>query len=344
MPNSLSIWQDAMTFPAMPDEEVPLVMQQCFTPDRMGVSLPAMVSLFQTLAFGLHLADDAFVARQTPMPLPSGDVARSLRERMKIEGFFQVKPKKEDWGGLPLDAMRDLVVRLVEAGIPPVFAFVFDEFWLAYAKLRHVIAVALADTHYWQLPDFWVWHVRADAGEAGWDIHRDLGVRSLRPDGDAGAISVWIPLTYVDSFTGCMMLVPKDRDPEFGSGLVLQSDLDLRDIRALHGHAGDVMVWSQALMHWGSRGSGFSEQPRISMSMGMQRSDHAPFNQPLLRADILPRIGLRLELIAKQLLQYEKAAGVAPSWAQFARVTLASKLSELTYDLPPEWRLPVYNH
>ena len=30
------------------------------------------------------------------------------------------------------------------------------------------------------------------------------------------------------------------------------------------------MMWSQAVLHWGSRGSPLSDLPRISMSMGVQ--------------------------------------------------------------------------
>ncbi len=135
------------------------------------------------------------------------------------------------------------------------------------------------------------------------------------------------------------MLVPKNQDEAYGSDMVSQTLFDVRDVRALFGDTGDVMVWSQALMHWGGRGSAFADRPRVSMSMGMQLCRLAPFNSPLLKPDVLPSIGLRLEMIAKQLLQYEQAGKVGSAWCHFARVLLASGLSGLTYDLPIEWRL-----
>lgn len=325
----------------------PPVMQQTLSACGTTISLPLLIDKLKRLTEGLHLTETPDVSRvslisRISLTTPADPRTRQrddLRSRMKIEGFIHMTPRPEDWRGIPLATMRKAVACLAAHGIPPVFAFVCDEFWLAYMKLQKIIAAALDSEEYFLLPDFWVWHVSASAGEAGWDIHRDAGPRALRLDGSTGALSVWIPLSPVDSFTGCMMVVPKNRDSDYGTDRVCQTAFEVRDIRSLEGNAGDIMIWSQALLHWGSRGSHLSTQPRISMSMGIQATDLSPLNLPLLRPDRIPGIGLRLEMIAKQLLQYEKATGLSGQWIHYARLIFASGFSGLLYDLPAEWRI-----
>ncbi|HVJ36524.1 MAG TPA: phytanoyl-CoA dioxygenase family protein [Stenotrophomonas sp.] len=256
---------------------------------------------------------------------------------MALEGYYAFRAHGR-WRGHPLQAMATVVARLAQAGIPPVFCFLADEFWISYARLQPLLKSALEGEDYWLLPDFWAWHVDPAAGEAGWSLHRDLGARSLTADGAAGALSVWIPLVPVDSFSGCIMLVPRNRDAGHAEGRVNAADFGGQDIRTLNADAGDVMIWSQSLLHWGSRGSLLCERPRISISMALQRRSLPAFNPPLLRPDVLPDPALRLELIAKQLLQYEATGKLAPVWAEVARRLLGSGLSGLEYDLPDAWK------
>ncbi|WP_174942231.1 phytanoyl-CoA dioxygenase family protein [Burkholderia lata] len=323
---------------SMSRENAPEITRPCLTDDGQRVRLDEVVALLLSFGPGLHVEDHAFVGRQRPIEVAQ-DIADAIHARVALEGFAQFTPGDDVRSTLPLAAMRDMVTSLVQAGIPPVFAFVCDEFWLTYWRLHRIIQAALGADTYQLMPDFWVWHVRANAGQAGWSMHRDAGARSLLPDGRAGALSLWIPLTPVDSSTGCVMLLPKHRDPDYGTDRVSQAEFDVRDIRALPGLAGDLMMWSQAVLHWGGRGSPLSDMPRISMSMGVQVDSLGPLNPPLLKSDVLPDAGLRLELIAKQILQYERFASIEPAWAHFARVLLASGLSGLVFDIPDAWRL-----
>lgn len=323
----------------MSRENAPEVTRPCFAADGQQVRLAEIVALLLSHGRGLHVEDHAFVAQQRQIDVDA-HVTDSIGARMTLEGFAQFTPADDVRRTFPLAALRDMVTSLVQAGIPPVFAFVCDEFWLTYWRLQKIVAAALGTADFMLMPDFWVWHVNARAGQAGWSMHRDAGAKSLLPDGRAGALSLWMPLTPVDSSTGCVMLLPKHRDPDHGTDRVSQAGFDVRDIRALPGAAGDLMMWSQFVLHWGSRGSTLSETPRISMSMGVQVAALGPLNPPLLKPDVLPTAGLRLEMIAKQILQYAQFAAVAPAWAHFARVLLASGLSGLVFDIPAEWRLP----
>lgn len=83
-----------------------------------------------------------------------------------------------------------------------------------------------------------------------------------------------------------------------------------------------------------------SDDVRRTLPLAAMRDMVTSLVPPLLKSDVLPDAGLRLELIAKQILQYERFASVEPAWAHFARVLLASGLSGLVFDIPVEWRLP----
>lgn len=317
---------------------LPRPFDQCLADDGRRLSLPALRAALLPYLGGLHVEDTTLAARTAPLRA-TPDELDAVRRHMALEGYYPFRARGR-WRGHPLQAMAAAVERLSRAGIPPVFAFLADEFWLLYARLQPLLQAALDDEEYWLLPDFWAWHVDPSAGEAGWAPHRDLGARSLTADGAAGVLSVWIPLVAVDSSTGCMMLLPRNRDPGHDQGRVEVSQVPLQDVRALHAEAGDVMIWSQSLLHWGSRGSPLAPRPRISVSMAVQRRSLAPFNPPLLRPDVLPDAGLRLEMIGKQLLQYARSGTLAAPWQELGRWLLGSGLSGLDFDLPTEWRLP----
>ena len=116
--------------------------------------------------------------------------------------------------GAPLRLVRRLeaaVRRLHERRCPPVFAFVYDEFWSVCAKLAPLLGSLL--THdYRQLPDFWVWYVDPQVEASGWRPHRDKGPGSLLPDGSPKSVTVWIPLTDATPLNGCIYVVPSHLD------------------------------------------------------------------------------------------------------------------------------------
>lgn len=217
------------------------------------------------------------------------------------EGYFQLPP--QDWQ-LPLDAMAALVGKLEQEQIPTPFAFIFDEFWALGVKLTNLLEPILGPG-FLRLPDFWVWHVDPAKDERGWRPHRDKGFGALRPDRSPKSMTAWLPLTDATTLNGCMYLLPADRDPTYGTAEDGQWRIDLPEIRALPAERGSILMWNQAILHWGSHGTTRETRPRISVAFEFQACDVPPYNQPLMNPQDFPSFAERLRLIAKQILQYQ---------------------------------------
>jgi hypothetical protein len=276
------------------------------------------VDFWRQRAPAFHVGDETFWRAVRRFPC-SNEEAAAIDSRMRREGYFRLR---HDFG-LDLAAMAGLVGGLVADGFPPVFAFVYDEFWALFRGLDPIYGNILG--HYGLLPDFWVWHVDASQGDAGWKPHRDKGRESLRADGTPLSLSTWIPLTDATPLNSCMYVVPADRDPTYGTEREKEWLFDLPSIRALPAAPGDVMMWTQALMHWGSRGSREETRPRISVSLEVQATEVPPFNRPFLPSGQLVPFEMRLPLIGKQMLQYRQMYRLDPSIEQLA-LQLASAL------------------
>jgi ectoine hydroxylase-related dioxygenase (phytanoyl-CoA dioxygenase family) len=168
------------------------------------------------------------------------------------------------------------------------------------------------------LPDFWLWNVDPAKGDAGWKPHRDRGHLALRSDGRPVSLTTWIPLSDATPLNSCMYVVPAHADPTYGTPHENEIRFELPAIRALPAKPGEVLVWSQALLHWGSNSSHRATESRISMAFEFQANDSKPFNTPVLPSDKPVPFDLRLRLIAKQVLQYRHMYKVDPQIEQVA--------------------------
>ncbi|MFO1183944.1 MAG: phytanoyl-CoA dioxygenase family protein [Bauldia sp.] len=260
---------------------------------------------------GLHISGDA-VRQAVRAFRPSNSVAADLDERLRDDGYFQLA---HDFG-LDLSRMADTVRRFSDAAIPPVFCFLFDEFWAPFQALDAMYGGILGP--YGLLPDFWVWNVDPAKGEAGWTPHRDRGRFALRPDGRPITLTTWIPLSDATPLNSCMYVVPAHADPTYGTPHENEYLFELPAIRALPAKAGDVLVWNQAVIHWGSRTSHRATESRVSMAFEFQANDSRPFNKPILPPNEPIPFELRLRLIAKQVLQYRHMYKVDPQIEQVA--------------------------
>lgn len=245
-----------------------------------------------------HIGDERFFGDATTLPL-GDNLRQDISGRLRDEGYFQESGL--DFG-VDLAAMANVVRAISASGLPPVFAFVFDEFWLPFYRLHAWYSALLGN--YALMPDFWVWNLQPNKGDAGWLPHRDRGYTALLPGGMPKALTTWIPLSSAVPLNGCMYIVPAQHDPTYGTPRDVERVFDLPAVRALPAEPGDVLMWNQSVLHWGGRTSPRAKESRVSMAFEFQRGDVPPFFQPLLKPRTLIPFEARLKLIGMQILQY----------------------------------------
>lgn len=247
------------------------------------------------------------------------DVQEALYENLCREGYAKLI------GFLPqdlVDKLRNGVENLRGHGINPCFAFVFDEYWNIYRKLRPLLTRFLGES-YFQLPEFWAWYIDKSKAESGWGAHRDRAGPSIFPDGTPKAVTLWVPLTNVSAINGCIHVIPASKDAHYLDFAVPDNkkDYDTRLGVPLEAPAGSVLIWNSRLIHWGGKSQPEAPESRISMAFEFQRSDVPLFSKPPIKdPTILVPFSKRLHMIANQIRQYEH-------WG------LSKQLLELAQDL-----------
>jgi hypothetical protein len=257
--------------------------------------------------------------------LPIADPVRDETvRRFGAEGYLHVRPI------LPatvVERMRTAVLRLIENDWPPVFGWVYDEFWrVSRVPALTELFSAVLGTAYRQTPFVWTHVVSGSRGSAGWPPHVDNR-------GDDFRLTVWIPLTDATVDTGCMSLIPKHLAPRGdGTRWYERAALSMSEVRGLlhasrplPASAGAVVAWDAGLMHWGSARQTPGES-RISLSMELVPATARP---GVLEGTLevvepaLPTHDERLRMIAAAIALYH------PSEPRVARyTTLAERLHE----------------
>jgi hypothetical protein len=246
----------------------------------------------------LHIEDAGFLERTRPVELDPARRAPLLRQ-IKTEGYIHETGADL---GVDVSLLAQTVRDLTAAKLPPVLAFVYDEFWAPFRALAPVFKLLLGD--YAMLPDMWVWDIDPKAGDAGWTPHRDKGHVTLAPDRSPNSLTAWIPLTPATPLNSCMYVVPAMLDPTYGTPREGEWKFELGSIRALPAQPGDFLMWTQALLHWGSKSAAHTADHRISMAFEFQRTSVAPYRPLLLHPETIIPFDMRLALIYGQIHQY----------------------------------------
>jgi hypothetical protein len=257
------------------------------------------------------MAIDAILSDDVAAPNQSFE---RLTRRMLKDGYFG----EFDPGLLELTPrIADAVQRCVDAGLPAVFVWLYDEPWQCFRRLRDVLGHFLGQD-YRMLPDFWAWHVDPKKLETGWGPHVDRARhKCLAPDGSPLSLTCWIPLTEANPLNSCMYVVPAFLDPFYGRPSERNALPKPDSIRAIPAKAGDYLIWNQSVLHWGGSSSEFADAPRISLALEFQRADVEPFNTPLLIST--PDFGARLRLVGKQIQQYVPMYGFSEQLVALAK-------------------------
>ncbi len=267
----------------------------------------------------LHITDEAKPIAIAPLQIEP-EKLEEAKASLKADGYFQLHKLLDP---AMISNLGIAVEKIYKAGWPTPFAVVYDEYWELYYSLKQLFEAILGE-NYRQVPNFWCWYI--DKSSKGWGHHRDRpSVNTVLESGLPATLTTWIPLTESTPANGCIYIVPASLDPNYPPGDLNRRDLhELQDIRALPAKEGDVLGWSEALLHWGSRSSQKAANPRISISFAYQRADVNPFEVPLIEPDRYQTFNERLGLIAQNVCNYESQGKISPEI-----IFVCRRLSEL---------------
>ena len=204
-----------------------------------------------------------------------------------------------------MDRMSACFRTLQDAGIPEVFAFVYDEFWTLPLEMDPLLGDLLGD--YLLLPAVWAWHVGHER-QTAFSPHRDEIRDSTVDDEDhLDYLTIWIPLTDLNHRTSSISILPASLDPDYGEGTDRIAVEDLQDVRSLQAKRGSVMCWPPGLAHWGTKQSRFGE-PRMSVGYFVQKSEAEILVPPALELDQALTLTRRLNIIGQQIIDYSREA------------------------------------
>jgi hypothetical protein len=276
------------------------------------------VDQLEAEAFWHSLAPDLAIQPGAAPPGPvlepneAGTIA--IRGIFDREGYIRL-PSTQD--PAQIGRLARLVTAIRDAGLPPVFAFVFEEMWRPFWRIGRIVDALLGGQHA-IMPDLWAWHVDPAKGEAGWSPHRDRSADSLYPDLRPKAATVWIPLTEATPLNGCMYVVPKYLDPDYTINAPNTFRGTPADIRAVPATPGDTLIWTQTLIHWGARTSVMAPAPRLSMSVEFQRADLPAFSGFYMTARQLLTFEQKLALIGYAIIKYQHMQPLGPELTALA--------------------------
>jgi hypothetical protein len=263
--------------------------------------------MVQGIEFWKELCPTLSVTEKEVWTTPTEVNIQNIKHEIDTNGYFHVP--FDSWD-LPIEEMAGCIDKLKSLGIPPVWCFVYNEFWLLTARIDTYIKSVLGEKYH-KLPEMWAWHVDPAKKERGWKIHRDRGTDTrLYKDGSPKSISIWIPLTDTDVENGCMHVLPIKDDKDYYDQEYFDEGYDPDKVIALPAKAGDVLGWTQNLLHWGGETTNTDAKPRISVSVEFV-ADYAgrlrggSYRKPWMSPFYIPDFERKTKIIQTQIEQYE---------------------------------------
>lgn len=251
----------------------------------------------------LSITEKPFQVELTQYSLPEEEIAQHVLQ-FKKEGYTKTRPVLQ---GDDIALLRQGIENIVAAGLPPVFVFVYDEFWHVYKKLSGVLTPIFGE-NYNLTANIWAWYVPPDDVSSGFKPHRDFNNPDyVMPDGLPGVGTVWIPLADVTTLNSCMYVLPTDRDPCYPHDVADYNIgyAEMQGARALPAEAGSVLSWHPLALHWGSHSSVFAREPRISFATYLSRDAGGFVDSYRMSPELDLSLSHRLALIAQVVLHYK---------------------------------------
>lgn len=259
-------------------------------------------------AFWQHLAPQLSLSSTCSISDPvtlSPTTYWALSNSIERDGYLQMPPLL---GEVEIGPILEGIFALSNAGLPPVFIYMYDQPWALFDRLRPIIQPFLGD-RFSLLPNFWAWHIPVKEGASGWPAHTDCSAKTRLDCSDGGtmlmSMSLWVPLTDATKENGCMVVLPRSREMLYDPAITDPAQINADDAIALPAKAGSVLGWSQDLYHWSAYVTANAKEPRISLSLEFQNPAFAQLAEPLLDIGRPPPFKDRLSLILRQFDKYQ---------------------------------------
>jgi hypothetical protein len=264
------------------------------------------------------------------------------QEKLTNDGYALV----DDY--LDVKLIREGIEALHHRKLPATFILMFDETWKLALESKRILEKSSHKKNIFNY-DLLAWYI--PPGSAGFSPHRDRqpedASTTFHSDNQPKFITQWIALSDATPGNSCLYVIPKPYDPGYTTGDIteestssindnplyraLSTKESFQHIRCLPRKAGQSILFTHRIIHWGSQGdddvgrSGdnsdddtiTSISPRIAISFVCSDPD---FESPLLvnhtkyfadtensennNSLIIPPLRIRLLLICAQLLIY----------------------------------------
>ena len=245
------------------------------------------------------------------------------KERLVDDGYVLVDDTIE--GEEATQSLADAITELHKRhSLPATFVLLFDETWRLAAKASSLLSNSTNPNNLFNF-DMLAWYIDPREGAAGFSPHRDRqpdDVKgSFHDDKMAKYVTMWLALSNATPENSCLYVIPKPYDPGYTDGddesddgpdpltRALPEKCAYQNIRALPREAGQSLLFTHRILHWGSRGNPNSHDktPRVAISfVCSDPSFEKPYlnNFSMLDDDHLPPFKIRLLLVCAQFLIY----------------------------------------
>lgn len=243
------------------------------------------------------------------------------RERLVEDGYVLVDDAIEDQELVTMLAAA--ITTLHKKNLPATFILLYDETWRMAQAASGILASSTHQANEFNF-DMLAWYIDPRLAMAGFSPHRDRqpdkSKSSFHDNGMAKYVTMWVALTDATPENSCLYVIPKQFDPGYTEGdddgddkasdpltRALPDKQAYQNIRALPRNAGQSLLFTHRILHWGSRGNPNSHimTPRIAMSfVSSDPSFEKSYLASLTMENGLPPFKLRLLLVCAQLLIY----------------------------------------
>ena len=269
----------------------------------------------------LSISDDLFIGASS-FGTKEGECERR-KERLIDDGYALVDDTIE--GEHATQSLADAIMELHKThSLPATIILLYDETWRLAARAASTLTNSTHSKNHFNF-DMLAWYIDPREGAAGFSPHRDRqpdDVKgSFHDDKVAKYVTMWLALTDATPENSCLYVIPKTFDPGYTTGddesddgpdpltRALPDKCAFQNIRALPRRAGQSLLFTHRIMHWGSRGNPNSHDKTPRVAISFVCSDPS-FEKPYLKGisleddEALPPFKVRLLLVCAQLLIY----------------------------------------